>query len=103
MTCAAYLNGLADAGQPIKKNILRLLALKDEYGGSALIYAIEKAISHKAYGADYIENILYQEMTPQRSHPPVKLKDDALNRIRLTEPCLADYDSLILKRRHEDD
>lgn len=99
----AYLNGLADAGQPIKKNILRLLALKDEYGSNALIYAIEKAISHKAYGADYIENILYQEMTPQRSHPPVKLKDDALNRIRLTQPCLADYDSLILKRRHQDD
>jgi len=71
--------------------------------GIAVLYAIEKALSHKAFGADYIENILYQEMTPQRSHPPVKLKDDALNRIRLTEPCLADYDSLILKRRHDDD
>ncbi len=99
----AYLNALADAKQPIKKNVLRLLALKDEYGSSALIYAIEKAISHKAYGADYIENILYQEMTPQRSHPPVKLKDDSLNHIRLAEPCLADYDSLILKRRKGDD
>ncbi len=98
-----YLNALADANQPIKKNILRLLALKDEYGSSALIYAIEKAISHKAYGADYIENILYQEMTPQRCHPPVKLKDDSLNHIRLAEPCLADYDSLILKRRKDND
>ena len=99
----AYLNALADANQPIKKNVLRLLALKDEYGSSALIYAIEKAISHNAYGADYIENILYQEITPQRSHPPVKLKDDSLNHIRLAEPCLAEYDSLILKRRKDDD
>jgi len=98
-----YLNALADVNQPIKKNILRLLALKDDYGSPALIYAIEKAISHNAYGADYIENILYQEMTPQRSHPPVKLKDDTLNSIRLNEPCLADYDSLILKRRKNDD
>jgi len=98
-----YLNALADANQPIKKNVLHLLALKDEYGSPALIYAIEKAISHKAYGADYIENILYQEMTPQRSHPPVKLKDDSLNHIRLAEPCLADYDSLILKRRKDVD
>jgi transposase len=99
----AYLNALADANQPIKKNVLRLLALKDDYGSPALIYAIEKALSHRAYGADYIENILYQEMTPQRSHPPVKLKDDSLNQIRLNEPCLADYDSLILKRRKDDD
>jgi hypothetical protein len=99
----AYLNALADANQPIKKNVLRLLALRDDYGSHALIYAIEKALAHRAYGADYIENILFQEMTPQRSHPPVKLKNDSLNHIRLSEPCLADYDSLILKRRKSDD
>ena len=94
---------MADANQPIKKNVLRLLAVKDEYGTPALIYAIEKALNHRAYGADYIENILYQEMTPQRVHPPVKLKDDSLNHIRLAEPCLADYDSLILKRKKHND
>ncbi len=99
----AYLNALADANQPIKKNVLRLLALKDEYGSHALTYAIEKALAYRAYGADYIENILHQEMTPQRSHPPVKLKDDSLNNIRLSEPSLADYDGLILKRRKNND
>ena len=55
-------------------------------------------------GLNYIENILYQEMTPQKHHQSVKLKDQALNRIRLTEPCLADYDSYALvKRRSNDD
>jgi hypothetical protein len=59
-------------------------------------------MAHKAYGADYIENILYQEMTPQNHHQPVKLKDEDLNRIRLIEPSLAEYDAFILKRRYDD-
>ena len=98
-----YLEALARARQPIKKNVSRLLSLKDEYGALSLIYAIKKAIDHKAYGADYIENILYQEMTPKNHHQPVKLKDQALNHIRLTEPSLAEYDAYILKRRHNND
>jgi hypothetical protein len=61
----------------------------------------EKAIAHKAYGAEYIRNILHQESTPKKQHPPVKLKNDALNKIRLAEPSLAEYDAYILKRRHD--
>lgn len=98
-----YLEALVEAKQPIKKNVSRLLSLKDEYGVMSLIHAIKKALAHKAYGADYIENILYQEMTPQNHHRPVRLKDEALNRIRLAEPSLAEYDAYILKRRHNYD
>jgi len=98
-----YLEALVEANQPVKKNVSRLLSLKDEYGAASLIHAIKKATVHKAYGADYIENILYQEMTPQNHHQPVKLKNDDLNRIRLVEPSLAEYDSYILKRRRDDD
>ena len=93
-----YLEALADASQPIKKNITRLLYLKDEYGEASLLYAITKALKHKAYGADYIENILYQEMTPVRVHPPVKLKNDDLNRIRFAMPLLEEYDAIAIKR-----
>jgi len=53
---------------------------------------------HNAIGADYIENILYQEMTPTRHHPPVRLKKEALNNIRLPEPSLAEYDAHVIKR-----
>ncbi len=95
---AHYLEALVEAKQPIKKNVVRLLSLKDEYGTTSVLYAIQKALSFKAYGAEYIENILYQEMTPKNQHPPVKLKDDALNRIRLNEPSLEDYDTFVLKR-----
>jgi hypothetical protein len=76
-----------------------LLALRDDYGSSALIEAIEQATAHNAFGIDYIENILYQQMTPRRIHPPVNLTDKALNQIRLEEPSLADYDTFVIKRK----
>jgi len=98
-----YLHALARAQLPIKKNVSKLLALKDQYGTSSLFFALQKALKHNACGSEYIENILYQEMTPQNTHQPVKLKDEALNRIRLSEPSLVDYDTFILKRRKKHD
>jgi len=98
-----YLQGLIEAKIPIKKNISKILDLKDEYGSAAIITAIQKTLTYNAYGADYIENILYQQMTPKKHHAPVKLKKDDLNRITLTEPSLEDYDAHVLKRRKKDD
>jgi hypothetical protein len=63
---------------------------------------MKKARLHRAYGAHYIENILYQEMTPHLRHPPVKLKDKELNQIRLPEPSLSEYDTYILKKKKGD-
>jgi transposase len=92
-----YLNCLLDAGQPIKKQVKRLLVLKDKYGAEALIYALTKSMAHKAFGADYVENIVHQKMAPKNDHPPVRLKNKQLNRIRLNQPSLADYDAHALK------
>ena len=97
-----YLDELVKAGQPVKKNVARLLDLKDEYGIPALVLAMQKAINYHAAGADYIENILYQEMTPQRVHPPVRLKNKNLNHIRLPQPLLAEYDAYIKRRNNND-
>jgi hypothetical protein len=94
-----YVERLATTPQSLKKSVAKLLALRDEYGSASLLLALQKAISHNAYGADYIENILYQEMTPRREHLPVRLKEEALNRIRLQEPSLADYDAFVVRRR----
>ena len=99
----SYLERLADTNQPIKKNLKKMLALKDEYGSYALIEAIKRATLHNAYGAHYIENILYQEMTPNKNYPPVRLKSEALNNIRLEEPSLAEYDAFVIKRRKNHD
>jgi hypothetical protein len=90
---------LATTNQPLQKSVKRLLALKDDYGAHALIDAMQRASVHQAFGAHYIENILYQEMTPQRQHPPVRLKQHHLNHIRLEEPSLAEYDAFVIKRK----
>ena len=94
-----YLEKLADASQPIKKTVIQLLDLNDIYSTSSLICALRKALKHKLYGAAYIQNILHQEMTPVTNHPPVKLKNKDLNKIRLPKPNLAEYDAMALKRR----
>jgi transposase len=98
-TALDYLNNLEKMGSPFKKDIKRIMPLIDEYGDSSVIIALNKALDLKLYGADYIQNILYQEMTPKTVHPPVKLKKDALNEIRLCTPNLEEYDALVLKKR----
>jgi len=94
-----YLQNLVDARQPVKKHVKRLLILKDRYGAYALIDAMKKSMTFKAWGADYVENILHQHMAPKSEHPPVRLKNKRLNRIRLNQPSLADYDAHILKKK----
>jgi transposase len=93
-----YLERLARTQQPLTKGVKKLLALKDDYGAHALLEAMQRALRHQAIGVHYIENILYQEMTPQRQHPPVRLKQAHLNHIRLEEPSLAEYDAFVSRR-----
>jgi transposase len=95
-----YLEHLATTQHPLQKSVKKLLALQEDYGTYALLEALQRASQHQAWGAHYIENILYQEMTPQREHPPVRLKQQHLNQIRLDEPSLAEFDTFILKRRN---
>jgi transposase len=94
-----YLEKLTDASQPLKKTVAQLLQLQDKYGASSLTYALRKALVHKLYGSEYVENILYQEMTPTVRHRPVALKNEDLNQIRLPQPNLAEYDALALSQR----
>ncbi len=96
-----YLEKLSDAAQPLKKTVIHLLVLNDDYGTASLIYALKKALQHKLYGFAYVQNILYQEMTPSIRHQPVALKNEELNQIRLPRPNLAEYDAIALKRREK--
>ena len=96
-----FLEKITDSSMPIRKNITGLLKLQDEYGESSLLYGMKKAMEKKLYGADYVRNILYQEMTPANQHLPVHLKQEDLNEIRLTTPALAEYDAVAVKRRND--
>lgn len=97
-----YLRGLADNRLPIKNSAQKLLQLKDQYGSAALVLAVRKAMTFNAYGAEYVENILHQQSHPKSQHPPVKLKDDTLNRIQLIQPSLQQYDAYAIKRNNDD-
>jgi len=97
-----FLEKLSQASQPVKKTVNRLLDLKDQYGTSSLIVALRKALEHKLYGADYVQNILHQHRTPTMEHQPLKLKNKDLNDIRLAAPNLAEYDAVVMKRKKQD-
>ena len=60
---------------------------------------MKKAMERNLYGAGYVENILYQEMTPRTDHPLVRLTKPELNDIRLSSTSLKEYDAFVLKRR----
>ena len=92
------LEHLATTNEPLKKQVKKLLTLKNEYGAQALLDAMQRATLPQAFGAHYIENILSQEMPPQRHHPSVRLKQAHLNHIHLEEPALADYDAFVIQR-----
>ncbi len=94
-----FIEKLSESNQSPNKTIEKLLILKDEYGEKSLLYAMEKAMNSKLYGADYIENILYQEMTPKVDHPLVTLEKNELNNIRLKSTSLREYDALAIKRK----
>jgi hypothetical protein len=95
----SYLEAITKANIPLLKAVRQTLALKDRYGAQSLLDAIRQALSHQAIGADYLENILRQNARPATTHPPVQLDNERLNRIRLEEPLLADYDTFILTRK----
>lgn len=98
-----YLENLATTHHNIRKTAAKLLSLKEQYGAHALIQAVCHAASYNAYGTEYIENILHQQQKPPACHPPVKLRNEALNRIRIEQPLLAEYDAFVVKRRQKHD
>jgi transposase len=94
-----YLEAIAQADIPLLKDTRRALALIDRYGPNAMLAAIRQALSHRALGASYLENILRQNAKPTASHPPVQLNNERLNRIRIEQPVLAEYDTFVLAKK----
>jgi hypothetical protein len=81
--------------------VRELLTLIRDYGPHAVATAIEKAHAARAFGSDYIANILRQQQSRRDIQPPLELKDPALNQL-VTDPLsLAEYDAFILRSRKE--
>jgi transposase len=99
----AYLRDIADSDRALARQLAELLELIRQYGPEAVADALSKASAARAFGADYVANILRQQQCPRRSQPPLRLRDPRLNEL-VTDPLsLVEYDALILDPGKEDD
>jgi hypothetical protein len=99
----AYLRDLADTDRSLGRQISELLDLLRQYGPEPVAGAIEKAAVARAFGADYVANILRQQQSPRRPQPPLQLRDPRLNAL-VTDPIsLLAYDTFILTAEKEPD
>src|SRR5262249_44213893 len=99
----AYLRDMADTDRSLSRQLSELLELIRQYGPEAVAGAIDKAAVARAFGADYVANILRQQQAPRRPQPPLQLRDPQLNAL-VTDPIsLLEYDSFIVEAGKESD
>jgi transposase len=99
----AYLRDMADTDRSLGRQITELLELMRQYGPEDVAGAIEKAAAARAFGADYVANILRQQRSPRRPQPPLKLRDPLLNELTTDPISLLEYDAFILESGKERD
>ncbi len=79
-------------------HIQKLLELVADYGRTAVQGALEHALRYRAFGADYVKNILLQKLGPDgQPHRPRPLdlsRHPELARHNVEEPDLSDYETL---------
>jgi transposase len=102
-TVEAWLRGVADTDRSLSRQIQELLELMRQYGPEDVAGAIEKAAAARAFGADYIANILRQQRSPRRPQPPLRLRDPQLNELATDPISLLEYDAFILEAGKESD
>src|SRR6516164_599344 len=71
------------------------------YRPEAIAAALQKAHAARAFGADYVANLLRQQQSPRDPQPPLQLKDPELNQLTTDPLSLLDYDAFILRSRKE--
>jgi hypothetical protein len=96
-----YLERLADTDRSLSRQVRELFVLVREYGPGAVASAVAKAHAARAFGADYIANILRQQQQRRDVQPPLRLRDPALNELATDPLSLAQYDAFILQSRKE--
>ena len=99
----AYLRDMADTDRTLSRQLTELLELVRQYGPEPVADAIEKASAARAFGADYVANILRQQQSPRQTQPPLRLRDPRLNDLATDPLSLLPYDDFILDSGKESD
>jgi hypothetical protein len=81
--------------------VRELFELIRDYGPEAVADAVQKAHAARAFGADYIANILRQQNARREVQPPVRLRQPELNDLATDPLSLAGYDAFILQSRKD--
>lgn len=91
-----YLKGLVHAEVALYRHLRRILALADLYGTALVAAALGHALSHRAFGADYIDRIVHEQrrrhQEPEPLSPAAFVKSPELFDITLPDIDLALYD-----------
>ena len=101
-TCAyaeALLDALARRGEPLAPHTTALLRLLDQYGATALDWALQEALGRGAVSSASVAHLLDQRARARRQPPPlsVVLPDDPRVRdLRVTPHPLTAYDALLM-------
>ena len=99
----AYLRDMADTDRALSRQLAELLELVRQYGPEPVADALEKASAARAFGADYVANILRQQQSPRQTQPPLRLRDPRLNDLATDPLSLLQYDAFILDSGKESD
>jgi len=97
----SYLSQLADTDRSLTRQVRELFELIRDYGPEAVSGAVHKAHAARAFGADYIANILRQQNARREVQPPVRLRQPELNDLATDPLSLAGYDAFILESRKD--
>ena len=99
----AYLRDMAETDRALSRQLAELLELIRQYGPEPVADAIEKASAARAFGADYVANIVRQQQSPRQTQPPLRLRDPRLNDLATDPLSLLQYDAFILDPGKESD
>src|SRR5438270_3166854 len=99
----AYLRDMADTDRALSRQLAELLELVRQYGPEPVADAIEKASAARAFGADYVANILRQQQSPRQTQPALRLRDPRLTDLATDPLSPLDPDSFILDSGKESD
>jgi transposase len=94
----ALLDALARRGEPLAVHTTALLRLLDQYGATALNWALNEALARGAVSAASVAHLLDQRARARRQPPPLSIvlpADPRVRDLRVTPHPLTAYDALL--------
>lgn len=91
---AEYFKILAANSRSLRKEVQRLVLLSELWGDGPTREAVAEVMATGHVGAEYVEYVLRHKRGLAPGPQPLRLDNEALDAIRLSEPDLARYDNL---------